>query len=734
VLSVMRHTEDHAVYRDAAIKTLTAMGFTYTASVKLCDAYGPDVIRVVISDPYRIAIDISGIGFKTVDAISAALASGKLASVVATALGADEADCIFAQAPPKNHSAEYPYASGGITAPAFSSHTSERNAAALSPDNASAVPRATPEGCAAHSPAPGGVETVPRATPEGCAAHRTAAGILYILTRYASEGHTCVPRGRLIQRTIELLNTSSDDIEDSLIELIMDGRANEATIDGSPSVFLNRYFMAERRVCTGLMRLMASEPGHFYSDPDDLIGKTEAWLGISLSGEQRAAVRDSIQSGVFVVTGGPGTGKTTIIRAVIDIFEHAGMRTAVAAPTGRAAKRVTEATGHRATTIHRLLEYYYDEEDREMHFGRNSKNKLDRDAVIIDEASMVDVILMEALLAATNTGTRLIIVGDADQLPPVGAGDVLRDILESGRIPSAVLTEIYRQAAESMIVVNAHRIDRGEYPEAGGEGSDFIMMERSARGDALSDVLRLCAGDLPCCAVGAPPSVPPPTHAADLTSHIPVSGIQALSPMKKGLLGCVNLNRELQATLNPPSPGKAERKYGDRVFREGDRVMHTRNNYSIEWTDSADGSEGRGVFNGDMGIIKGIDEATGAVTVAYDDTKYVTYATNGLMEIEHAYAITVHKSQGSEFPVVIIPVYAAAPMLMTRNLIYTAITRGKQLVVLVGSMELLRQMIDNAKGLARYSGLKSFLMEYSEIIEMHSDNHRTARQERADEF
>ncbi|MDR2162533.1 MAG: AAA family ATPase [Clostridiales Family XIII bacterium] len=610
----------------ATIKALKTLGFSYTVAVKLCNAYGDEAVEIVKGDPYRIAIEIPGIGFKTADAVAAHTASSSLDDDIGACYG-DRA------------TAEY-------------------------------------------------------------SSHRIAAGILYILTRYAAEGHTCVPRAKLMQRAVGLLDVSSDDIEDTLLELFIDGRASEAIVDGSPYIFLSRYFLAERRVCSGFMRLMSSEPKRLYSDPGDLITRAEAWLGIGLSEEQRTAVRDSIQSGVFVVTGGPGTGKTTIIRAVIDIFEHAGLSVAVAAPTGRAAKRIKEATGHKASTIHRLLEYYYDEEAHEMYLGKNAKNELELDAIIIDEASMVDVILMEALLDATATGTRLIIVGDADQLPPVGAGDVLRDILASGRIPCAVLTEIYRQAAESMIVVNAHRVDRGEYPDAGDEGTDFVMLERGVMGDALSDVIRLCSGDLP----GG-------------RTDIPSQGIQVISPMKKGLLGCAHLNRELQAALNPPSPSKSERKYGDRVFREGDRVMQIRNNYSLEWTDSIDGSEGRGVFNGDIGVIKDIDTFSGVVTVVYDETKYASYATEGLMEVEHAYAITVHKSQGSEFPAVVIPIYAAAPMLMTRNLIYTAITRGKRLVILVGSMDRLRQMIDNDRGLTRYSGLKSFMMEYMEINE-----------------
>jgi exodeoxyribonuclease V alpha subunit len=648
---VNQRTGDNDVARAPAINALKKLGFTYTAAVKLYDAYGDEAEGVVTDDPYRIAIEIPGIGFKTADAIAA-------------------------------NAAQPPF----------------------------------------------GFE------------HRTAAGILYILARYATEGHTCVPRGKLTDRAVELMDVTSDDVEDSLFSLFLDGRASEAVIDGSPYIFLDKYLLAERRVCSDLMRLMSSEPRHLYADPGDLTDRTEASLGIELSDEQRGAVTDSLQRGVFVVTGGPGTGKTTIIRAVIGILEHAGLKIAVAAPTGRAAKRITEATGYKASTIHRLLEYYYDETAREMYFGKNANNKLDREAVIIDEASMVDALLMEALLAAIESGTRLIIVGDADQLPPVGAGDVLRDILESGCVPHAVLTEIYRQAAESMIVVNAHRIDRGEYPVEAPDKSgfksdfipDFIIEERRSGAEALKTILGLYIPDPPAGATDVATDVTPgvapsatPDAATNITPGIvhnvvpgvaPIRDIQTLTPMKKGMLGCVNLNKELQAVLNPPSPSKAERKYGDRVFREGDRVMQTRNNYSLEWADSADGSEGRGVFNGDMGIVKDIDAAAATVTVAYDDTKYVTYVGDGLMEIEHAYAITVHKSQGSEFPVVVIPVYAAAPMLMTRNLIYTAVTRGKSLVVLVGSTERLKQMIDNAKGRSRYSGLRSFLIEYSNKI------------------
>ncbi|MDR0596120.1 MAG: AAA family ATPase [Clostridiales Family XIII bacterium] len=646
------------------IKELKGMGFSYSASVRLFEAYGEDAPAVVRKEPYRIAIEVPGIGFKTADAVAAALSQGEVSG-------------------------------GGLLA-----------------------------GLA------DGQEVGLRERENGLfSAQRTAAGILYILTRYATEGHTCIPRQKLRDRAVELLDVTSDDIDDALVSLALDGRAMEASVGGAPYVFLSSYLIAERHICSDLMRLMNAEPRHLYADADDLIRATEASLGIELSPGQRGAVKQSIAGGVFVITGGPGTGKTTIIKAVIDIFEHAGFKTAVAAPTGRAAKRVAEATGHRASTIHRLLEYYYDEAAHRMYFGRNADNRLDCEAVIIDEASMVDALLMEALLAAMKTGARLVIVGDVDQLPPVGAGDVLRDIIASERVGAAVLTEIYRQAAESMITVGAHRINRGEYPfaeggmEAAGGGvgndsgnnadsgacNDLFMMERGAGVDALSEVIKLCTGHLPPFASGLP------TDGRDGSPSRGPVGIQVLTPMKKGLLGSINLNKELQEVLNPPREGLAERKYGERVFRVGDRVMQTRNNYSLDWSDSSDGSEGRGIFNGDMGVITDIDRRSGAVTVAFDDTKHVSLGSEGLLDIEHAYAITVHKSQGSEFPAVVIPVYNAAPMLMTRNLIYTAVTRGKALVALVGSPDSLRRMIANDKSLARYSALRSFLAEYSEL-------------------
>jgi exodeoxyribonuclease V alpha subunit len=623
------------------ISGLKKIGFSYTASVKIYDAYGDEAEAIVCADPYRIAVEIPGIGFKTADAVAEALLKNQASSMQSNMFDTCEAR--------------------GFTA---EDTTSGR------------------------LPASG--------------SHRTEAGILYILSRYAAEGHTCVPKTKLIERAAGLLDIAGENVEDCLLSLFVVERVSEAAVDGVPHIFLDRYLLAERHVCSDLMRLMQADRKPLYADPTDLISEEEALLGIELSDGQRRAIGESLERGVFVLTGGPGTGKTTIIKAIIGIFRRAGLKTAVAAPTGRAAKRVSEATGHEASTIHRLLEYYYDEYAREMHFGRNGDKRLEQDAVIIDEASMVDSLLMEALLTAMKTGARLVIVGDADQLPPVGAGNVLRDIIGSERVQCAELTEIYRQAAESMIVVNAHRIDRGEYPdmaEYGDRESDFIMIRISDSAAAVRAITDLCSKELPAARTG-----PYPPH-----------GIQVLTPMKRGTLGNAKLNEALQHALNPSSVGKEEIKRGERIFRTGDRVMQTRNNYSLEWVDSANLNKGRGIFNGDMGIILGINGAAGEVTVAYDETKCVIYGKDGLDDIEHAYAITVHKSQGSEFPVVVMPIYAAAPPLMTRNLIYTAITRARNLVVLVGSEPRLLQMVDNGGALKRYSGLRSFLAEYSDM-------------------
>jgi exodeoxyribonuclease V alpha subunit len=529
--------------------------------------------------------------------------------------------------------------------------------------------------------------------------HRIKSGILYVLSRESHEGNTCLPKSELIEKSIALMDVQTEQIEDAVFSLMLEGSVQEEEVGGVPTVFLMAYYDAERGVLRELIRLINAEPKALMADTDDLIRQSEAALGLELSGSQLEAVRQSVDSSVFVITGGPGTGKTTIIKAVVDIFSHCGFKIAVAAPTGRAAKRITETTYGRASTIHRLLEYTFEDDTEHMYFGRNAENMLETDAVIIDEASMVDVMLMNALLSAIPTGARLVIVGDADQLPPVGAGNVLRDMLDSERVMSARLTELFRQAEDSMIVVNAHRIDKGEYPDLNSEGSDFFMMRRSGEAEIQSTIIDLVMRRLP----------------GFIEDIDPMKGIQVLTPVKRGALGNASLNVELQRVLNPADNFKQEKVFGAKTFREGDRIMQIKNNYSLTWVDSQDFSEGEGVFNGDMGVIEKIDDDAGIVTVVYDGTRYVKYDYTGLDELEHAYAITVHKSQGSEFPVVVMPVFPVAPVLATRNLLYTAITRAKQMVVLVGSERRLEAMIENNSGLDRHSALKDFLIQYADV-------------------
>ena len=411
--------------------------------------------------------------------------------------------------------------------------------------------------------------------------------------------------------------------------------------------------------------------------------------GITLSENQKEAVKNSLNHGVSVITGGPGTGKTTIINSIINILTQSGFKTAIAAPTGRAAKRITETSGYEASTIHRLLEYYYSESADAMTFGKTAEDPLDYNAIIIDEASMIDLMLMNGLVSAIRPGTRLILVGDADQLPSVGAGNVLRDIISSEFVFCEKLTEIFRQAKESLIVVNAHKINKGEYPDCNEKGKDFFMMRQKTEKDMLQLIKDLCVRRLP-------------AYYDDLLA---VRDIQVLTPVRKGLLGSINLNKELQAVLNPPSPELEEKKFGDRIFREHDKVMQIKNNYELRWRNQEDFTDGEGVFNGDVGFINSIDKEYNEVTVVFDGCRYVTYDFNQLDELELAYAITVHKSQGSEFPVVIMPMSWFPPMLATRNLLYTGVTRGKTAVVLVGSENKMHGMVDNNRITERYSGL-----------------------------
>ena len=404
----------------------------------------------------------------------------------------------------------------------------------------------------------------------------------------------------------------------------------------------------------------------------------------------------ALENGVTVITGGPGTGKTTIIKVLIEIFQKHGIKVQLCAPTGRAAKRISETSGYEAKTVHRLLEVAYEiGQNDQVYFSRNEENPLDADAIIMDEASMIDIVIMSSLLKAIRPGTRLVLVGDADQLPSVGPGKVLSDIIESGVVPVVKLDRIFRQTEESMIIVNAHRINRGLEPIFSTEEGDFYFIPRLDSRETVDAVIELCA-----------------SHIPERFGYDFMRDIQVLTPMRKGDTGVHNLNAMLQQRFNPPRDGKPQKILGGIAYRAGDRVMQIRNDYNKVWTQmDQQGSliEGQGVYNGDTGIIADVDLVSQVLTVKYDDQRICEYTFDALDDLEHAYAVTVHKSQGSEFPAVVIPLVKVPPMLVYRNLLYTAITRAKSLVVIIGNPVILRQMVENTNERERYSGLKERL-------------------------
>lgn len=526
--------------------------------------------------------------------------------------------------------------------------------------------------------------------------YRIRSGIKYALWIYVNDGHTFVPQKLFCENAAELMEAGIEQVYDMLVQLAFEGEIHIENLEGRAVVFAMPYFVAEQNVCKCLITFNNSPIKPISSNVDQLISATEAETGIVLSENQKYAIKSSLQNGVSVITGGPGTGKTTIINTIIKIFENNDFDTAIAAPTGRAAKRITETSGYEATTIHRLLDYYYSEGEDSMRFGKNSEDPLQYDVIIIDEASMIDILLMNGLLNAIKPGTRLIVVGDADQLPSVGAGNVLRDMIDSEVINSVKLTEIYRQAKESLIVVNAHKINKGEYPECNERDKDFFLLRQKSEKEMLETIKALCVRRLPKYYKGCDA----------------MRDMQVLTPIRRGLLGSINLNKELQHVLNPPSEDREEKTFGDKVFREKDKVMQIRNNYQLEWKKLDDFTEGQGVFNGDVGFIQSIDKEFNEITVVYDDNRYVKHDFSQLDELEHAYSITVHKSQGSEFPIVIMPVSWFPPILATRNLLYTAVSRGKKAVILVGSENRMHAMVDNNRITERYSGLAARLKAF----------------------
>ncbi|MBQ7266545.1 MAG: ATP-dependent RecD-like DNA helicase [Firmicutes bacterium] len=528
---------------------------------------------------------------------------------------------------------------------------------------------------------------------------RIKAGIKYILNRAVTEGNVYLPYEETVAETNALLLVGEEPIKDCLESMHIENSVRmEGSLD-SKKIYLTFFARAENTVAKRLMDLSSNlkETTDYTED----IRALEAAENIQLAEKQKSAVNQAMTNGVLVITGGPGTGKTTIIKTIIRLCQAEGYDVLLAAPTGRAAKRMEEATGTPAQTIHRLLGIkFLDEEKSRQTFDKNEENPLEADVIIIDESSMVDILIMNALLKAIPEGTRLILVGDADQLPSVGAGNVLRDIIASGVIKVVKLTEIYRQAEESAIVTNAHRINSGKYPEFDKKNSDFFMITRNSTERISSIIIDLVRQRLP----------------AYLDCD-PVD-IQVLTPMRKNPLGSIALNTLLQEAINPPSPAKNERIHGKTVFREGDKVMQIKNNYECEWREVKKGKitdEGLGIYNGDEGIINYIDTEREFVEVIFDDEKVVHYGFTQLDQLELSYAVTVHKSQGSEYGAVIIPIFNGPELLMSRNLLYTGLTRAKKLAVIVGLPSQVNKMVDNNKEIERYTSLKEKLIEIANI-------------------
>lgn len=522
--------------------------------------------------------------------------------------------------------------------------------------------------------------------------NRIKSGIEYILNHQAAQGgHTCLPKNEIVSATAELLEIGCDRVEVFLLSLLEDGEISAYKKDDAEYIMTNEIAEAEDLIVRGLVRISQSAGQFGAMDIFSLIEKLEVTSSITFAPMQREALFASLNNGVMILTGGPGTGKTTVIKAMLSIFGSMGLKTVLAAPTGRAAKRMSEATSEEAKTVHRMLEMERTT-DGSMRFARGERNPLSENVVIVDEASMLDLSLMAALLRAMKRGARLVLIGDSDQLPSVGAGNVLSDLIASERIKTVRLTHIFRQSGESLIITNAHKINEGDNPILNVTDNDFFFVRREREGDIAETVASLIDERLP------------RTYGEDIREKI-----QVITPSKKGAAGVEVLNNVLQARLNPEGKFKKEKAAHGVIFREGDRVMQIANNYDIEW--EKNGAVGVGLFNGDIGIIESINQSEECMTIRFDD-KTVDYSFDLLEELDLAYAITVHKSQGSEYPVVIIPMYYCAPMLLARNLLYTAVTRAKNMVILVGRADIPRKMIANDRQILRYTTLKDKICDY----------------------
>ena len=601
--------EEKKEFRNAMI-FLNQYGVSNALAMKIYKEYGIKVMKIVRENPYRLADDIAGVGFKTADEI--ALRMG------------------------------------------------------FSPESSM----------------------------------RMKAGISFALSMAASNGHTYLLYEDLYEESKRLLGISEAEFESDIYELTIERKIVLKEVKGERRVYNNNLYYMELTVARKLLDLNAKSENN-YKVMEAKVKEVEAKTGIKLGDLQRKAVYEAVESGLVIITGGPGTGKTTTINAIIKLFEMQNMEILLAAPTGRAAKRMTETTGMEAQTIHRLLELNGNpEEGGSMRFERNELNPLEADVIIIDEMSMVDIYLMYSLLKAVTVGTRLILVGDVNQLPSVGPGKVLKDIISSEKFNVVRLSEIFRQAAESDIITNAHKINAGQSIRLDNKSKDFFMLSMSSSIQIQRALVSLIAEKLP-------PYV-------DATKY----DIQVLTPSRKGELGVENLNKILQQYINPPAPSKREKQWGEVIFRENDKVMQIKNDYQMEWKivtkKGLTIKEGSGVFNGDCGIIREINEFAGTVTVEFDEGKLVEYTGATLEELELAYAITIHKSQGSEYPAVIIPLLNAPRPLLNRNLLYTAVTRARKCVTIVGSENSVNEMIQNESEMKRNSGLVDSIIEMEE--------------------
>ena len=527
---------------------------------------------------------------------------------------------------------------------------------------------------------------------DGDSLNRVCAAVVFELVHNSGNGHCFIPRGKLTMATSQLIGVAHELVEDAVDKLAETGEIVCCTVAGLDACYLSPIYEAETYTANRI-KSMCRVKAERKVDITSIVLRLEAANDIEYAPMQREAIALAAQNRVLVITGGPGTGKTTILKAVLALYDELELETYLAAPTGRAAKRMSELCGTEASTIHRMLGAKMSEDGETVVFGKDEEDKLACDALIIDECSMVDITLMHAILKALKPDCRILLVGDADQLPSVGPGNVFSDIIRSGVVPTVHLTEIFRQKADSRIVRNAHMIDRGEHPDFNENSGDFFRLRRMQGGSCVDTIVELCKKRLP------------------ENMKIPSNQIQVLSPSRKGETGTVNLNKCLQAALNPPDEGKKEKLFGETVFRVGDRVIQIKNNYDIAWKDKL-GKSGMGIYNGDIGTIVEIDTVSEYLKVDYDD-RTALYGFEMLNELEHAWALTVHKSQGSEYRAVILSLNPVAQLLLTRSVLYTAVTRAKELLIMVGDDNVAHRMIDNHKQSRRYSALRIRLTDES---------------------